>query len=120
MLSWPLSVRVFVYTGPTDMRRSFDRLAQMVQEFLHENPFSGHLFVFVNRRGDRMKVLFWDRSGFCLFYKRLEEGVFHLPACSGMSIEIDVPRLTLILEGLDISKVRRQKRYDKIPNLRLF
>jgi transposase len=67
-----------------------------------------------------MKVLFWDRSGFCLFYKRLEEGVFHLPACSGMSIEIDVPRLTLILEGLDISKVRRQKRYHKIPNPCLF
>jgi len=120
MLSWPLSVRVFVYTQPTDMRRSFDRLAQMAQELLRENPFSGHLFVFVNRRADRMKVLFWDRSGFCLFYKRLEQGVFHLPACSRMSMEIDVPRLTLILEGLDISTARQQKRYRKTPNPYLF
>lgn len=111
MLSWPPAVRVFVHTGPTDMRRSFDRLAWMVQEVLHQDPFSGHLFVFVNRGGDRMKVLFWDRSGYALFYKRLEEGVFHLPAQEGAGVEIDVPRLMLILEGLDLSGVRRHKRY---------
>ena len=111
MLSWPPAVRVFVHTTPTDIRRSFDRLAWMVQEILHQDPFSGHLFVFVNRRGDRMKILFWDRSGFGLFYKRLEEGVFHLPPPDAGGGEIDVPRLTLILEGMDLSGARQQKRF---------
>ena len=111
MLSWPPAVRVFVHTQPTDMRRSFDRLAQMAQEVLHQDPFSGHLFVFVNRTGDRMKILFWDRSGYALFYKRLEEGVFHLPAQEGVGVEIDVPRLTLILEGLDLAGAQQQKRF---------
>lgn len=111
MLSWPPAVRVFVHTQPTDMRRSFDRLAWMAQEVLHQDPFSGHLFVFVNRGGDRMKILFWDRSGYALFYKRLEEGVFHLPAQEGNGVEIDVPRLTLILEGLDLAGAKQQKRF---------
>ena len=111
MLSWPPAVRVFVHIGPTDMRRSFDRLAQMTQELLHQDPFSGHLFVFVNRGGDRMKILFWDRSGYALFYKRLEEGIFHLPVLDGGCVEIDVPRLTLILEGLELSGARQYKRY---------
>jgi len=111
MLSWPLAVRVFVYTQPTDMRRSFDRLSAMVQEILNQDPFSGHLFVFVNRKADRMKVLFWDRSGFCLFYKRLEQGVFHLPATSQTCLEIDTMRLTLILEGLDLRRTIQRKRF---------
>jgi transposase len=111
MLTWPRAVRVFVHPQPTDMRRSFDRLGWMVQEFLRQDPFSGHLFVFVNRRGDRMKILFWDRSGFVLFYKRLEEGVFHLPDDALGCVEIDMPRLTLILEGLDLSQARQGKRY---------
>jgi transposase len=96
MLSWPRAVRVFVHVRPTDLRRSFDRLACMAREVLHQDPLSGHLFVFVNRGGDRMKVLFWDRSGYVLFYKRLE---------------IDAPRLTLILEGLDLSGARQNKRF---------
>lgn len=111
MLTWPRAVRVFVHAQPTDMRGSFDRLGWMVQEVLHQDPLSGHLFVFVNRRGDRMKVLFWDRSGLVLLYKRLEEGVFHLPDDNGGCVEIDVPRLTLILEGLDLSGARQGKRY---------
>jgi len=111
MLTWPRAVRVFVYTQPTDMRRSFDRLAAMVEQTLGHDPFSGHLFVFVNRRTDRMKILFWDRSGFCLFYKRLEQGVFHLPASTSEGLEIDVTRLALILEGLDLSGAVQRKRY---------
>lgn len=118
MLTWPPAVRVFVHAPPTDMRRSFDRLACMVQEILHQDPLSGHLFVFVNRRGDRMKILFWDRSGFALFYKRLEEGVFHLPAEERGGVEIDVPRLTLILEGLDLSEAKQQKRF-RPPRVRI-
>jgi transposase len=113
MLTWPSAVRVFVHTAPTDMRRSFDRLGYMVQEILHQDPFSGHLFVFVNRRGDRMKILFWDRSGFALFYKRLEEGVFHVPAAASGGVEIDVPRLTLILEGIDLSEATQQRRFSR-------
>jgi transposase len=115
MLTWPRAVRVFVHTQPTDMRRSFDRLSWMVQEVLQQDPFSGHLFVFVNRRGDRMKILFWDRSGFVLFYKRLEEGVFHLPDHDPGCVEIDVARLTLILEGLDLSQARRCRRFTRAP-----
>jgi len=113
MLSWPPAVRVFVHTQPTDMRRSFDRLAQMAQEVLHRDPFSGHLFVFVNHAGDRMKILLGHRSGYALFYKRLEEGVFHLPAPEGVGVEIDVPRLTLILEGLDLAGAKQQKRFTR-------
>jgi transposase len=111
VLIWPPAVRVFVYTEPTDMRRSFDRLAAMVEQFLGQDPFSGHLFVFVNRRADRMKILFWDRSGFGLFYKRLEQGTFHLPSAPGEPLELNVTRLTLILEGLDLSEAVPQKRY---------
>ena len=111
MLSWPWAVRVFVHVRPTDMRRSFDRLACTAREVLHQDPLSGHLFVFVNRTGDRMKVLFWDRSGYVLFYKRLERGIFHLPAEASECVEIDVPRLMLILEGLDLSGARQSKRY---------
>ena len=111
MLIWPPAVRVFVYTEPTDMRRSFDRLAAMVEQFLGQDPFSGHLFVFVNRRADRMKILFWDRSGFGLFYKRLEQGTFHLPSAPGEPLELDVTRLTLLLEGLELSGAVQRKRY---------
>jgi transposase len=111
MLTWPQAVRVFVHTQPADMRRGFDRLACMVQEILHQDPFSGHLFVFVNRGGDRMKILFWDRSGFALFYQRLEEGVFHLPQEDPGGVEIDVPRLMLILEGLDLSEAKQHQRF---------
>jgi transposase len=115
MLTCPPAVRVFVHTTPTDMRRSFDRLAWMVQETLHQDPFSGHLFVFVNRRGDRMKILFWDRSGYALFYKRLEEGAFHVPSSDAGSVEIDVSRLALILEGLDLAGAKQQRRFARLP-----
>jgi len=118
MLSWPRSVRVFVHLRPMDMRRSFDRLALLAREVLHQDPLSGHLFVFVNRTGDRMKILFWDRSGYVLFYKRLEQGVFHLPAESAECLEIDVPRLTLILEGLDLSGARQNQRYSAPATVR--
>ncbi len=71
MLTLPPSVRVFVCTAPTDMRRSFDGLAGMVREILEEDPLSGHLYVFFNRRRDRVKILFWDRSGLVLHYNQL-------------------------------------------------
>ena len=111
MLTWPTSVRVFVYRRPTDLRRSFDRLAAMVQEVLHEDPFSGHLFVFVNRPADRVKILLWDRSGFWLLYKRLEQGCFRLPQGHGEVLTTDPVQLSLILEGIDLAGARQQRRY---------
>jgi transposase len=111
MLTWPTSVRVFLCRRPTDLRRSFDRLAGMVQEVLHEDPFSGHLFVFVNRPRDRVKILLWDRSGFWLLYKRLEQGCFRLPEGNQDVLTIDSVRLSLILEGIDLAGARQQRRY---------
>jgi len=78
-----------------------------------QDPLSGHLFVFFNRRGDRVKILFWDRSGFCLWYKRLEQGVFCLPQdlADAVNPEVELADLSLILEGIDLSGAQRRKRY---------
>jgi transposase len=111
MLTLPPSVRVFMYLGPADMRRSFDGLAAMVREIVRRDPLSGHLFVFFNRRRDRVKILFWDRTGLCLWYKRLEEGLFKLPVSSNPSVEVTSAELSLILEGIDLARARRTKRY---------
>jgi len=110
MLMLPPSVRVFVCAQATDMRRSFDRLAEMARSVLAQDPFSGHLFVFFNRPRDRVKLLFWDRSGFCLYYKRLERGTFHF-RCEDTHAEIDGAELALILEGIELSAATRKKRY---------
>ena len=113
MLTWPPTVRIFVSTQPADMRRSFDALAMMAREGMGQDPLSGHLFVFFNRRGDRVKILFWDRSGFCLWYKRLEQGVFRLPQslADAVNPEVELADLSLILEGIDLSGAQRRKRY---------
>ena len=113
MLTWPPTVRIFVSTQPADMRRSFDGLAMIVREGMGQDPLSGHLFVFFNRRGDRVKILFWDRSGFCLWYKRLEQGVFRLPQslADAVNPEVELADLSLILEGIDLSGAQRRKRY---------
>lgn len=95
------------------MRRSFDGLAMIAREGMGQDPLSGHLFVFFNRRGDRVKILFWDRSGFCLWYKRLEQGVFCLPQDLAETVnpEVELADLSLILEGIDLSGAQRRKRY---------
>ena len=113
MLTWPPTVRIFVSTQPTDMRRSFDGLAMITRENMGQDPLSGHLFVFFNRRGDRVKIMFWDRSGFCIWYKRLEQGVFRLPQSivNTPNPEVEITDLSLILEGIDLSSARRQKRF---------
>jgi transposase len=118
MLTLPSSTRVFVATQPADMRRSFDGLLAIVRDFLgHQDPFTGHLFVFRNKRGDRLKVLWWDRDGLALFYKRLEEGVFTLPqaAADSKQLEMTAADLQLVLQGIDPAKVQRAKRYTR-PN----
>jgi transposase len=115
MLSLPPSVRVFVCVQPVDMRRSFDGLAALVQHVLKQDPFSGHLFVFHGKRGDRLKLLYWDGDGYAIWYKRLEQGTFRFPASDGEAMEIDVPTLALLLEGIDLSHVRRAQRYTVRP-----
>lgn len=117
MLLLPPSVRVLLATEPTDMRRSFDLLAGMVREQLGEDPLSGHLFVFRNRGGDKLKILFWDRSGFCLWYKRLERGSFHFPAACGGRVQITSTDLCLLLEGIELEGARRRLRYRRGPDL---
>ncbi|MCA9445299.1 MAG: IS66 family insertion sequence element accessory protein TnpB [Candidatus Omnitrophica bacterium] len=111
MLNFPPSVRVFVSTVPADMRRSFDGLAAMTEQILEKDPFSGHLFVFRNKRGDRVKILYWDRDGYCLWYKRLEKGTFRFPERGEKSLEVEAAELALLLEGFDLSGARRAKRY---------
>lgn len=111
MLGLPPSVRIFLCMTPTDMRRSFDGLAALTEELIGENPLSGHLFVFRNRSGDRVKILSWDRTGYCLWYKRLERGVFHFPSGDGDGVEIAMTDLLLLLEGIDLSGARRRPRF---------
>jgi transposase len=113
MLSFPLPVRIFLCTRHADMRKGFDGLAQMVREFLGADPLSGHLFVFRNKRGDRLKLLYWDGDGLAYWYKRLEQGTFRFPAVVGDrdGLEIRAADLTMILDGVDLESVKRQKRY---------
>lgn len=115
MLSLPLPVRIYLCTSPVDLRKSFDGLAQLVREFLTIDPLSGHLFVFRNKRGDRLKLLYWERGGYTIIYKRLEIGVFRFPAAAGddHGVEIHAADLTMILDGVDLESVKRQKRYER-------
>jgi transposase len=111
MLNWPASVRVFVATGATDLRRSFDGLAGAAREVFSQDPLSGHVFVFFNRRRDRVKLLLWDRTGYWLLHKRLEAGRFRLPAEAAAGLELTAAELSLILEGIDLAGAVRHKRY---------
>ncbi len=117
MLSLPPSVRLFVARGATDMRKSFDTLAALVIEVIEEDPQSGHLFLFVNRRRDRLKVLWWDRSGYCLLAKRLERGQFRVfDRADGKtgSFEMSASELALILEGIDLRGAKRRLSHDDV------
>jgi len=99
---------------PTDMRKSFDSLAQLTRDVIGKDPLSGHLFVFMNREHNRMKVLFWDRSGFCLFYKRLEQGTFHFPkylSSETKVLQVEVADFALIMEGIELYGAVRKNRY---------
>jgi len=107
VLSLPAAVRIFIARGTTDLRRSFDRLSAQVQEVLRQDPFSGHLFVFFNRRRDRVKLLVWERGGFWLLYKRLETGTF----AALERDEISARDLYLLLEGIDV--ITERPRYDR-------
>jgi transposase len=113
MLTLPPSVRIFVALGATDMRRGMDGLSALVRERLGLEPLSGHLFLFRNRRGDRVKILMWDRSGFWVLYKRLERGTFSWPTGeAGASVEFRTSQLMLLLSGAEITERSRRRWYD--------
>lgn len=114
MLSLPPTVRVFFAIDPVDLRKGFDGLANVARSLLDEDPLSGHLFVFLNRRCNRAKILFWDRSGWCIYYKRLEQGTFRpprRPALADNKVEVEAAELMLILEGIDLADARRRPRW---------
>lgn len=118
-------VRIFLCTAPTDMRKGFDTLAALVREGLGGDPLSGHLFLFVGRRKDRIKMLYWDRDGYALWYKRLEKGTFRLPkprpsdenekndkaAESNNSVELKASELAMLLEGIDLRSIKHRRRF---------
>jgi len=109
------AARIWLATEATDMRCGFDRLAERVRAVIGQDPLSGHLFVFRSRRGDRLKILVWDRDGFLLWYKRLESGVFKLPRVEGAgSVELRASELAMVLDGIDVSKLKRLPRYTRI------
>jgi len=95
------------------MRKGFDSLAALVREHLGHDPLSGHLFLFVGRHRDRIKILYWDRDGFALWYKRLEEGTFRLPPAKrcGASVELSASELAMLLAGIDLTSIKRRKRF---------
>ena len=106
-------VRIWLATEPADMRQGFDRLAQRAAAVTGQDPLSGHLFVFRGRRGDRLKILYFDRDGYALWYKRLEEGIFKLPRieAGATSVELRASELAMMLDGIDLRSIRRGKRY---------
>ncbi|MGH9384258.1 MAG: IS66 family insertion sequence element accessory protein TnpB [Vicinamibacterales bacterium] len=115
MLTISPAVRIYVATGATDLRRSIDGLSTLVRERLDLNPLSGHLFLFRNRRGDRLKILVWDQSGFWILYKRLEAGTFAWPAeQAGAPVEMRHRDLLLLLSGVDLAATRRRHWYDRV------
>jgi len=112
MLTIPHVMRIYVYAQAADMRNGADGLSGLVKSFMGQDPLSGNLFLFRNRRGNKLKLLYWDRNGYAIWSKHLQRGTFRLPAAAdGSSLEIDVATLTMILEGIDLTSVRRLKRF---------
>ena len=109
------STRIWLASEPADMRCGFDRLAELARSVTGQEPLSGHLFLFRGRGGDRLKILYWDRDGYALWYKRLEEGVFKLPgiAPGQTSVQLRPSELAMMLDGIDLRSVKRVKRYSR-------
>jgi transposase len=115
MLSFPPAVRLWLATQPADLRKSFDGLAELVRQHLANDPLSGHVFVFRNKRSDRVKLLYWDEDGYVIVYKRLEAGTFHFPAASGGQggVSMRAADLAMLLDGVDWQQAKRSKRYHR-------
>lgn len=119
MIGLPPSVRIFLCKEPTDMRRGFDSLSAMTRSLIQMDPLSGHLFVFRNRRRDRVKILYWDRSGFWILYKRLEKGTFCFPDGEQRVAEIEASELALMLEGINLAGSTRRPRFVPARQVRI-
>jgi transposase len=117
MIAISAHTKLYLAKDATDMRKSFRGLIPLTEAVLQEEPVSGHLFVFLNRRQDLMKILYWDGTGFCIWYKRLERGSFQRPpAVAGEErpgLELSTAQLSLILEGIDLTSVRQRLRFQR-------
>jgi transposase len=115
----PKMMAIFAATEPVDMRRSFDRLAASARETIGQDPQSGALFLFVNKACDRLKALWWDRTGYCILYKRLEQGTFRMPTAlraRESSVTIDAAELSKILEGIELPPSKQRVRVSTQEN----
>jgi transposase len=115
MLGMSAAVRVYLATAPADMRKSFDGLFALASG-LDLDPLSGHLFVFINKRRDRIKILYWDRDGLAVWAKRLEKGTFRIPAATADRVEMSAADLAALLAGIDLNSARRRPRYARPTN----
>ena len=111
-----MAAHIYLCTSPADMRKGFDSLAALVKDYLGHDPLSRNLFLFVGRNKDRIKILYWDSDGFALWYKRLEEGTFRWPSAktagvSPPSLELKASELAMLLEGIDLSSIKRRRRF---------
>jgi len=115
MIALPPQIRVFLYRKPTDMRKSFHGLVALTESALKQDPLSGSFFVFLNRRRDRIKILYWGQTGFCIWYQQLQKGTYQLPAADVLeeleTIEVTRSQLSLILDGIDLSSARQRMRF---------
>lgn len=109
MIHFASQLKIFLATGATDLRKSFNSLSALVRNQLQHDPLSGHLFVFCNRSRNRIKVLFWERGGYWVCAKRLEKGTFHWPQSSGPGLVLTSEELMLLLGGIDLKRTRRRR-----------
>ena len=113
MLNLSTNTQIYLCTVPTDMRRSFDGLSALVTSVINKDLLSGHLFLFLNRRHDRMKLMYWDRDGLAIWYKRLEAGTFETPRATAdqSCLELDATQFALLLNGVSLASAKRRKRF---------
>jgi transposase len=115
MIALSPQIRVFLYRRPTDMRKSFHGLLALTEAELKQDPLSGSLFVFVNHRRDRIKILYWGEIGFCIWYQQLQQGTYQLPRHESLdevdTLEVTRAQLSLILDGIDLTSVRQRRRF---------
>lgn len=119
MMLLPRAVKVYVATAPCNLRKSFDGLSNEVREALGKDPLCGHVFVFLNRRKTQVKLVLWTRGGFTIVHKRLERGTFTFPAQvaeGARSVEVDVHELSMLLEGIDVTRARASRRWEPPPH----
>jgi len=117
VLSWPPGIQVFMAVEPVDLRKGFDGLSAAVQTVFDRQVLDGHLFLFLNRRRDRVKILWWDRDGLAIFYKRLERGSYEVPRHEAQAkhLTLDATQLSLLLSGVQLSSVKHRPRYRLDP-----